>query len=148
LTFFYPFEWAAADGPSSPIVREYGTIEPRFKGDYLKVVRPLLHPSADNLRPEAILHALSDPERAAIFAGIAGTDCVRRCSVLADTGERVIPKSSLSQHFKVLREAGLIRSERQGVEMRNYSRCDEINERFPGLLPSIMTAYGLASGKA
>ena len=110
-------------------------------------MRPLVHPSPDALRPEAILHALSDPERAAIFAGIAGTECVQRCSVLAEAGDRVIPKSSLSQHFKVLREAGLIRSERQGVEMRNYSRCEEINERFPGLLPSILAAYGLASGE-
>jgi DNA-binding transcriptional ArsR family regulator len=106
-------------------------------------MRPLLHPSSDSLRPEAILHALSDPERAAIFAEIAGTECVQRCSVLAAAGDRVIPKSSLSQHFRVLREAGLIRSERQGVEMRNYSRCDEINQRFPGLLAAIMGAYGL-----
>jgi DNA-binding transcriptional ArsR family regulator len=106
-------------------------------------MRPLLHPSSDTLRPEAILHALSDPERAAIFAEIAGAECVRRCSVLATAGDRIIPKSSLSQHFKVLREAGLIRSERRGVEMRNYPRCDEINRRFPGLLPAIMGAYGL-----
>jgi DNA-binding transcriptional ArsR family regulator len=111
-------------------------------------MRPLLHPSLDALRPEAILHALADPERAAIFAEIAGSECVQRCSVLADTGARVIPKSSLSQHFKILREAGLIRSERQGVEMRNYSRCGEIDQRFPGLLQSIMTAYGLGPGKA
>jgi DNA-binding transcriptional ArsR family regulator len=102
----------------------------------------------DALRPEAILHALADPERAAIFAEIAGSECVQRCSVLADTGARVIPKSSLSQHFKILREAGLIRSERQGVEMRNYSRCGEIDQRFPGLLRSIMTAYGLGPSKA
>ena len=111
-------------------------------------MRPLFHPTPDSLRPEAILHALSDPERAAIFAEIAGAECVQRCSALAGTGERVIPKSSLSQHFKILREAGLIRSERQGVEMRNYSRCEEINRRFPGLLPAIMGAYGLASGKS
>jgi len=109
------------------------------------MMRPLLHPSSDTLRPEAVLHALADPERAAIFAEIAGAECVQRCSVLANTGKRVIPKSSLSQHFKVLREAGLIRSERHGVEMRNYSRCDEINDRFPGLLPAIMGAYGLGS---
>lgn len=105
-------------------------------------MRPLLHPAKDDLRVEAILHALADPERATIFAEIAGSECVERCSVLANMGDRVIPKSSLSQHFKVLREAGLIRSERQGVELRNYSRCDEINQRFPGLLPAIMTAYG------
>jgi len=134
---------------SSPIVQEYGTIELGFKGPYLSfTMRPLIHPSAETFRAEAILHALSDPERAAIFAGIAGAECVQRCSALADAGERVIPKSSLSQHLKVLREAGLIRSERQGVEMRNYSRCAEINERFPGLLPAIMAAYGLPSGKA
>jgi|SRR5690348_16063792 len=111
-------------------------------------MRPLLHPPADSLRPEAILHALADPERAAIFAEIAGAECVQRCSALADAGERVIPKSSLSQHFKVLREAGLIRSERQGVEMRNYSRCEEINQRFPGLLAAIMGAYKLGAGRA
>jgi DNA-binding transcriptional ArsR family regulator len=111
-------------------------------------MRPLLHPSAETLRPDAILHALADPERARIFAEIAGVECIQRCSALADAGDRVIPKSSLSQHFKVLREAGLIRSERHGVEMRNYSRCDEINLRFPGLLPAIMGAYGLASVSA
>src|SRR5690242_19391451 len=105
-------------------------------------MRPLFHPSTDDLRVEAILHALSDPERAAIFAEIADAECVQRCSFLANAGDRVIPKSSLSQHFKVLREAGLIRSERSGVELRNYSRCDDINQRFPGLLPAIMTAYG------
>jgi len=40
-----------------------------------------------------------------------------------------------------LREAGLIRSERQGVEVHNISRCDELEQRFPGLIPSILTAY-------
>ena len=104
-------------------------------------MRPLVHPSADDFRPEAILHALADPERARLFAGIAGADCVQRCSALADTGERVIPKSSLSQHFKVLRDAGLIRSERVGVDMRNYSRCAEVDARFPGLIAAIMAAY-------
>ena len=70
-------------------------------------MRPLFHPSPDSFRADAILHALADPERAAIFAGIAGVECLQRCSQLADAGERVIPKSSLSQHFKILREAGL-----------------------------------------
>lgn len=34
-----------------------------------------------------------------------------------------------------------IRSERQGVEMRSYSRCGEVNERFPGLIPAILSVY-------
>ena len=52
----------------------------------------------------------------------------------------MIPKSTLSQHFKALREAGLIRSERRGVEMHNVSRCAEIDKRFPGLLQAIVNA--------
>jgi DNA-binding transcriptional ArsR family regulator len=104
-------------------------------------MRPLFHPSIDDVRLEAILHALSDPVRAAIFAEIAGNECAQACSAFASVGDRVIPKSSLSQHFKALREAGLIRSERQGVEMRNTSRCGEVEERFPGLLPAILNAH-------
>jgi len=104
-------------------------------------MRPLLHPSSDDIRLEAILHALSDPVRAAIFAEIATGACGQACSAFASIGERIIPKSSLSQHFKVLREAGLIRSERQGVEVRNTSRCGDVDARFPGLLSSILAAY-------
>ncbi|KAB0681799.1 ArsR/SmtB family transcription factor [Aureimonas leprariae] len=104
-------------------------------------MRPLLHPAKEDIQPEAILHALSDPDRAAIFIRIVGASCAPACSAVATVGDRVIPKSSLSNHFKVLREAGLIRSERCGVEMRNHSRCEEIDERFPGLLQAIMTAY-------
>jgi DNA-binding transcriptional ArsR family regulator len=59
--------------------------------------------------------------------------------------DRAIPKSTLSQHFRALREAGLIRGERHGVEMRNISRYAEIEERFPGLLRAIVNAHGIQS---
>ncbi|WP_448658658.1 ArsR/SmtB family transcription factor [Sphingomonas sp. CJ99] len=104
-------------------------------------MRPFIHPDMDRVSPQAILHALSDPERARIYAEIAGVGCVQGCAKLADTGERTIPKSSLSHHFRVLREAGLIRSERRGVEMHNHARCAEVDARFPGLLAAIMAAY-------
>ncbi|MEQ4596192.1 MAG: helix-turn-helix domain-containing protein [Methylobacteriaceae bacterium] len=104
-------------------------------------MRPMFHPALEDVALSSILHALSDPDRAAIFVRIAGEGCVGSCATLAALGDRIIPKSSLSAHFKVLREAGLIRSERQGVEMRNHSRCAEVEERFPGLLPAIMNAY-------
>lgn len=106
-------------------------------------MRPLFHPSVEDITVEAILHALSDPVRAAIFADIAASKCSRNCSTFLSVDERPVPKSTLSQHFKALREAGLIRSERQGVEMRNISRCAEINGRFPGLLPAIIKAHGV-----
>ncbi|MEJ0064856.1 MAG: hypothetical protein WDM85_05005 [Caulobacteraceae bacterium] len=37
----------------------------------------------------------------------------------------------------------MIRSERQGVEMRNSSRCTEIEARFPGLVPAIINAHAV-----
>ena len=59
--------------------------------------------------------------------------------------DKAIPKSTLSQHFSILREAGLIRGERRGVEMHNTSRCAEIEERFPGLLRAIVNAHAIQS---
>src|SRR5260221_5176816 len=77
-------------------------------------MRPLFHPSVEEVTVEGILHALSDPVRVAIFVGIAGSDCSQNCSNYLKVSEKSIPKSTLSQHFKALREAGLIRGERRG----------------------------------
>ena len=106
-------------------------------------MRPLVHPSVEDITVEGILHALSDPVRAAIYADIDRSDCSQSCSSFLKVSEKVIPKSTLSQHFKALREAGLIRSERMGVEMRNTSRCAEIDKRFPGLILVIVNAHNI-----
>jgi DNA-binding transcriptional ArsR family regulator len=111
-------------------------------------MRPLLHPSMEHVTVEAILHALSDPVRAAIFTQIAGASCPQTCSTFVNVSQKAIPKSTLSQHFKALREAGLIRGERQGVEMRNTSRCAEIDKRFPGLIASIIKAHNIQQAEA
>lgn len=89
------------------------------------------------------MHALSDPVRVAIFAEIAGAPCPQTCSNFVNISKKSIPKSTLSQHFKALREAGLIRGERQGVEVRNSSRCVEIDKRFPGLIAAIVKAHNI-----
>jgi DNA-binding transcriptional ArsR family regulator len=77
----------------------------------------------------------------AIYADIVGSECSQNCSNFLNVSEKSIPKSTLSQHFKVLREAGLIRGERRGVEMHNTSRCTEIEKRFPGLIMAIVNAH-------
>jgi DNA-binding transcriptional ArsR family regulator len=105
------------------------------------VMKPIFHPPLHAITLEGIFHALSDPARAAIFANIALSQCPQTCTAFTQISSRAIPKSTLSQHFNALREAGLIRSERRGVEMHNISRCDELEQRFPGLIPSILTAY-------
>jgi hypothetical protein len=40
-----------------------------------------------------------------------------------------------------LREAGLIYSERQGVELINRTRCQELQPKFGGLISEILKAY-------
>jgi DNA-binding transcriptional ArsR family regulator len=107
-------------------------------------MRPLFHPSIQEVTVEGVLHALADPVRIAIYTALAASDCPHSCSNLlsmAGDGLQAIAKSTLSQHFKVLREAGLIRSVRRGVEMQNTSRCEELQQRFPGLLPAILGAH-------
>jgi DNA-binding transcriptional ArsR family regulator len=108
-------------------------------------MRPLTHPSIEDITVEGILHALSDPVRAAIYARLACAERANTCSAFLQLDDRVIPKSTLSQHFRALREAGLIRSERRGVEMLNTTRCEEIQQRFPGLLAAIIQAHSIQS---
>ena len=101
----------------------------------------LSHPSIKDISVEGLLYALSDPTRVKIFSDIARSDCSKICSDYLGCTETPLPKSTLSQHFKILREAGLIRSERRGKEMHNTSRCAEFKERFGPMVESIIDAY-------
>jgi DNA-binding transcriptional ArsR family regulator len=104
-------------------------------------MRPLYHPSLDDITVEGILHALSDPVRAHILAKILRADGAQTCSAFLEISERSIPKSTLSQHFKALREAGLIRSERKGVQLHNTTRCQELGPRFGPLISAVLAGH-------
>jgi DNA-binding transcriptional ArsR family regulator len=82
-----------------------------------------------------VLYALSDPLRLRI---------VRQ---LADEGDAAcgafevrMPKSSLSHHFKVLRDAGVIATYSEGVRRINSLRREELDAAFPGLMEAVLTA--------
>jgi DNA-binding transcriptional ArsR family regulator len=104
-------------------------------------MRPLFHPATEDITVEGILHALSDPVRVQIFAKIVMAGCAQNCSAFLEVSDKTIPKSTLSQHFNVLREAGLIRSERKGVEMHNSPRRDDLQARFEPLVKAILDAH-------
>src|SRR6202451_1573821 len=108
-------------------------------------MRPLFHPSIEEITVEGILHALSDPVRVAIYADIVSQECSQNCSTFLTVSDKSVPKSTLSQHFRELREAGLIRGERRGVEVHNTSRCTEVEQRFPGLIRAIVNAHAIQS---
>jgi len=104
-------------------------------------MKPLSHPALKDITVEGLLYALSDPVRVRIYAAIAKAECPQICSAFLDMGEKKLPKSTLSQHFRVLREAGLIRSERKGVHMHNVTRCDELAKPFGKMIAGIVEAY-------
>ena len=104
-------------------------------------MRPLYHPPVEEITPQGILYALADPTRVAIFMQLAKAECPKSCSTFLKMGDTPLPKSTLSQHFKILREAGLIRSERKGVELQNHSRCADLKDRFGQMITAIVHAY-------
>jgi DNA-binding transcriptional ArsR family regulator len=111
-------------------------------------MRPLFHPPAADITVEGILYALSDPVRVQIFANLSSSECPQICSTFLKLDNRTLAKSTLSQHFKILRESGLIRSERKGVEMHNTSRCAEFKEAYGEMIAAILVAYGSRKSKS
>ncbi len=103
-------------------------------------MRPIYHPHPDEITVQGILYALSDPVRVQIYSQLLGANCSQNCTTFVNVGATPLPKSTLSQHFKILREAGLIRSERKGVELQNRSRCEDLQKLKPMLL-EIVAAY-------
>lgn len=101
-------------------------------------MRPLTHPRAEEISLQGLLHALADPVRLDLFRALCrGSVAPVSCIGCAPAS---MPKSSLSRHVQILREAGLIRSQRRGSELVNVTRSDEIDGRFPGLLGAILSA--------
>ncbi|MEU4213461.1 ArsR family transcriptional regulator [Streptomyces sp. NPDC026206] len=93
---------------------------------------PLPEPAVGELPLEVVMGALSDPLRMGI---------VRKLLLESEQFDHSCgwfglnrPKSSLTHHFKALREAGVTRQRQYGLERRSHVRVDDLDARFPGLL--------------
>ncbi|PHX51372.1 ArsR family transcriptional regulator [Pseudomonas syringae pv. syringae] len=87
--------------------------------DIIPTMRTFQHPDPEDLTLERLLYALSDPVRMGI----------------------VCPKSSMSHHFRVLRDAGLVQTRNVGTTHMNSLRKQMLESRFPGLLDSILAQH-------
>jgi DNA-binding transcriptional ArsR family regulator len=96
----------------------------------------LPEPAAGEIELVAVLSALADPIRLRIVRELAAAGEPLACAAL------VLPvsKSTCTHHFRVLREAGVIRQQRVGTARMSSLRTAELGERFPGLLGSMLTA--------
>ncbi|MFT4083223.1 MAG: metalloregulator ArsR/SmtB family transcription factor [Nocardioides sp.] len=101
---------------------------------------PLFHPEPEQIDLLEILHALSDPTRMTIVQTLAASP-ERACGTFP---VHVAP-STLSHHFRVLREAGLIRQREEGTRRWTSLRADDLDARYPGLLERILDASHTAS---
>ena len=95
-----------------------------------------VHPSKEDITLPGILAALADPVRIQIIKNMVENDGCLSCCQAAPCPK--IAKSTLSNHFRILREAGLIRTTKHGVENRSVLRLADITEKFPGLLKTIL----------
>ncbi|MER6982950.1 ArsR/SmtB family transcription factor [Streptomyces carpinensis] len=98
--------------------------------------RDLPHPAPEEIRLEGVLHALSDPLRLQIVRELAADADELSCSQF----ELPVSKSTTTHHFRVLREAGVIRQIYRGTAKMNGLRRDDLDDLFPGLLDSLLDA--------
>ena len=96
----------------------------------------LPEPAAAEIRLEAVLQALGDPVRLLIVRQLHSSENTRTCGSF----ELPVGKSTASHHFKVLRESGVIRQRVEGRRRQTELRAADLDERFPGLLGSVLGA--------
>ena len=102
---------------------------------YLIMVQ-FVHPAREDITLAGVLGALADPMRLRIVKSLLARDDCMSCKEAAPCPD--MAKSTLSNHFRILREAGLIETSKKGVEHRNVVREADINARFPRLLKTIV----------
>jgi DNA-binding transcriptional ArsR family regulator len=96
----------------------------------------LAQPQVDELDLVAVLHALSDPVRLEIVRELADSGDGRPC------GSFNVPvtKSTLTHHFRVLRESGVLAQRHDGTSKLCTLRSADLDTRFPGLLDAVLSA--------
>lgn len=101
-----------------------------------RLASPLTIPAEEEIDLYAVMAALTDPVRRSIVRHIAA-EPGRACS----SDDYGVSKSTLTRHWRVLRESGLIRQEVEGNRHRNWLRREEIDRRFPGLLGLVLDSH-------
>ncbi|MET7747710.1 helix-turn-helix transcriptional regulator [Micromonospora sp. NPDC005367] len=100
--------------------------------------RTIAHPNLSAVSLQQVLDALVDPVRRAVVTqlGRAGEE------ISCGSFDVPVSVSTLTHHFNVLREAGVIRQYYVGTTKMNALRSEEMQERFPGLLSAVLAASG------
>ncbi|WP_459501204.1 ArsR/SmtB family transcription factor [Bacillus sp. C1] len=98
-------------------------------------MRTLYHPNQEEIQFSSVLYALSDQIRLQIV-----TMLMKRNEQSCGALNIPVAKSTLSHHFKVLRESGVMYTRLEGTQRFISIRTDDLNTRFPGLLDAVLQA--------
>ncbi len=101
----------------------------------LGTAESLGHPATTEIELAGVLQALSDPMRLRIVVALATADELSCKSI-----DLPVVKSTCTHHFRVLREAGVIRQRHEGTSRLNSLRRADLDTRFPGLLDAVLGA--------
>lgn len=93
------------------------------------------HPCDSAITLDKVLYALGDPARLKIVQSLHKGEELA-CSTAACGLD--LAKSTQSYHFRILREAGLIRTRKSGIYYLSSLRREELDAKFPGLLDTIL----------
>ncbi|WP_443077925.1 ArsR/SmtB family transcription factor [Streptomyces sp. NBC_01450] len=98
--------------------------------------RTVEHPDPSEVSLQQVLEALVDPVRRMVVSQLARAGEDKSCG----TFDTPVSVSTLTHHFNVLREAGVIRQYYVGTTKMNTLRTDVMEQRFPGLLSAVLAA--------
>lgn len=101
------------------------------------------HPPEAAIRLESVLYALGDPVRLRIVEALSRGAEKPCCSAVEGLD---LAKSTQSYHFRILREAGVIRTHKSGIYYLNSLRREELDRLFPGLLDAVLAAQAARRG--
>jgi DNA-binding transcriptional ArsR family regulator len=98
-------------------------------------MRLLYHPDPKDISLAGVLYALGDPVRLEIVRRLAAKG-EQPCAAL----DLAIARSTMSHHFKVLRESGVLYCRKEGTQHLNSLRREDLDALFPGLLEAVLQA--------
>jgi DNA-binding transcriptional ArsR family regulator len=104
-------------------------------------MRPFNHPDRRAISLVGVLYALGDPVRLEIVKLLAAKgelSCSACDDAVQEIGSEKIAKSTLSHHFRILRESGVIFTRKVGTTHINSLRQEDLDTLFPGLLQVVL----------
>jgi DNA-binding transcriptional ArsR family regulator len=103
------------------------------------VMDDVVEPVAGDIQLPRVLAALADPHRLATVRFLARNGESWCAQVMQEAG-LPMSKSTFSHHLRILREAGVLTKRIQGARGYTCLRKADLDQRFPGLIDSILSA--------